>query len=87
MIKFIVVDDDKKVLEYVRSKIETLSPEFELEHINSYSSSKLAYENVDSNDYDLLIVDFEMPVYNGIELAQKIGAGKKIIFLTTTNLF
>jgi len=84
MIRYIIVDDDPKVLDWVKNKIDTIAPFFELQHIKSYDSSKKAYENVDVAGFDLLIVDYEMPVYNGIELAQKIAENKKIIFLTST---
>ena len=84
MIRYILVDDEPKVLKRVQAKIDTLPKEYELEHLNSFDSSKKALEEVNADTYDLLIVDFEMPVYNGIELAQKIAANKKIIFLTST---
>lgn len=84
MIRYILVDDHQKVLENVKAKIDIIRDDYELEHVCSYDSSKKAYEEVNESDYDLLIVDFEMPVYNGIELAKKIGADKKIIFLTST---
>lgn len=84
MIRYILVDDDQRILETVKSKIDALSKDYGLQHVKSYHSSKTAYETINSEDFDLLIVDFEMPVYNGIELAQKIAEHKKIIFLTST---
>ncbi len=84
MIRYILVDDNQRVLSAVKTKIEALPKDYELQHIKSYDSSKKAFEEVNADDYDLLIVDYEMPVYNGIELAQKIGRNKKIIFLTST---
>ena len=84
MIRYILVDDNQSVLHSVKTKIEALPKDYDLQHIKSYDSSKQAFEEVNESDYDLLIVDFEMPVYNGLELAQKIGRNKKIIFLTST---
>jgi DNA-binding LytR/AlgR family response regulator len=84
MIRYILVDDDPGTLKYVKKKIDQLEKEFELKHVESYSSSKNASEKINPDDYDLLIVDYEMPVYNGIELAQKIAQFKKVIFLTST---
>lgn len=84
MIRYILVDDNLKTLERVKSKIDSISQAYDLQHIKSYSSSKNAFEEAIPEDFDLLIVDFEMPVYNGLELAQKIGVNKKIIFLTST---
>ena len=85
MIRYIIVDDEPKVLEYVKSKIDTMANDFGLKHIKSYHSSKKAFEEINPDDYDLLIVDYDMPVYNGIELAQRIAKDKKIIFLTSTS--
>ncbi len=82
MIRYILVDDDPNILERVKAKIDSLPKEYELQHKKSFDSSKKAYQEINEDDFDLLIVDFEMPVYNGIELAQKIANGKKIIFLT-----
>ena len=84
MIRYILVDDNPKILESVKAKIDTIANTFGLKHIQSYHSSKKAFEEINTNHFDLLIVDFEMPVYNGIELAQKIGINKKVIFLTST---
>ena len=85
MIRYILVDDNQKVLNSVKAKIDALPKDYDLQHIKSYNSSKKAYEEVRETDYDLLIVDFEMPIYDGLELAQKIGSNKKIIFLTSTS--
>ena len=84
MIRYILVDDDPKTLDYVKSKIDTIAFDYGLKHIKSYDCSKKAFENVHIDDYDLLIVDFDMPVYNGVELAKKIAENKKTIFLTST---
>lgn len=84
MIRYILVDDHPKILERVKSKIDSIANDYQLKHVSSFNSSKKAYEEINADDYDLLIVDFEMPVYNGIELAQKIATNKKIVFLTST---
>ncbi|MBO3098282.1 LytR/AlgR family response regulator transcription factor [Gelidibacter pelagius] len=84
MIRYILVDDNPSVLHSVKTKIEALPKDYDLQHIKSYDSSKKAFEEVNESNYDLLIVDYEMPVYNGLELARKIGKNKKIIFLTST---
>ncbi|WP_178989025.1 LytR/AlgR family response regulator transcription factor [Winogradskyella schleiferi] len=84
MIRYILVDDEPKILERVKAKIDSIAKDYELKHIASYSSSKKAFEEVQEDTYDLLIVDYQMPVYKGIELAQKIATNKKIIFLTST---
>lgn len=84
MIKYILVDDDQKTLDRVKFKLDNLPKYYELEYVSSYNSSKVAAEDINPEDYDLLIVDFEMPVYNGIELAERVARNKKVIFLTST---
>ncbi|MGO4912044.1 LytR/AlgR family response regulator transcription factor [Leeuwenhoekiella sp. W20_SRS_FM14] len=84
MIRYILVDDDQKTLERVKVKIDSIAKDYDLKHIANYSSSKAAAESITQDSYDLLIVDFEMPVFNGLELAEKIAVGKKVIFLTST---
>ena len=84
MIRYILVEKKKKTLDRVKAKIDSIAKDFELEHISSYSSSKEAAETVNPDTYDLLVVDFEMPVFNGVELAERIATGKKVIFLTST---
>ena len=83
-IRYILVDDDPKMLSYVKGKIDTIAKNYDLQHIASYDSSKKASETVNCSSYDLLFVDYEMPVYNGLELAKIIAENKKIIFLTST---
>ncbi|AUC23463.1 hypothetical protein BTO15_15735 [Polaribacter sejongensis] len=84
MIRYILVDDEPKIIERVKAKIDTIAKSFNLVHIKSFDSSLKAFEEINESDYDLLIVDFEMPIFNGIELAKKIAIDKKIIFLTST---
>jgi YesN/AraC family two-component response regulator len=84
MIRYLLVDDEPKTSEFVKEKIDSIANDYDLKHVASYNSSKQAYEEVNPSDFDLLIVDFEMPVYNGLELAAKIASDKKIIFLTST---
>ncbi|AEH01985.1 LytTR family DNA-binding domain-containing protein [Lacinutrix sp. 5H-3-7-4] len=85
MIRYILVDDNQNVLNNVKNDIDKLPKAYDLHHVKSYSNSKTAFQEINEDDFDLLIVDFEMPVYNGIELAQKIAGNKKIIFLTSTS--
>ncbi|WP_452228456.1 LytR/AlgR family response regulator transcription factor [Lacinutrix sp. MEBiC02404] len=83
MIKYILVDDDQPILDSVKAKIDTIAKYYDLKHVASYDNSRIAFEEINADDYDLLIVDFTMPGFNGLQLAQKIANGKKIIFLTS----
>jgi len=84
MINYILVDDDESFLHYVKSKIDAISEDYGFKHLASFNSSKKANDEASSFDFDLLIVDYEMPVFNGVELAKRIAKSKKVIFLTST---
>jgi len=84
MLNYILVDDDTKTLKSVKKQLDSIKNVYGLQHLESFESSKKAYEDHAKHDFDLLIVDFEMPVYNGIELAQRIAKNKNVIFLTST---
>ncbi|QHI38928.1 Transcriptional activator protein CopR [Kordia antarctica] len=83
-IRYILVDDDPKMLSYVKEKIDTIAKTYNLEHVSSYHSSINAYNKINNDSYDLLIVDFDMPGLNGIQLSEKIASSKKVVFLTST---
>ncbi|WP_046757490.1 LytR/AlgR family response regulator transcription factor [Kordia jejudonensis] len=83
-IRYILIDDDTYTLKNVKNKIDSIASDYELKHVASYHSSKKAFEEINPDSFDLLIVDFQMPVYNGIQIAKKIANAKKIIFLTST---
>lgn len=84
MIRYIIVDDDPSTLAFVKQKVDGIATDYDLKCTGSFSSSKKAFESICQDSFDLLIVDFEMPIYNGVELAQRVGVGKDIIFLTST---
>jgi DNA-binding LytR/AlgR family response regulator len=84
MIRYILVDDNPKTLISVKKKIDEIADIYNLKHIDSFDNPIAVFEEINEIDYDLLIVDFEMPNCNGIELALKIAKNKKIIFLTST---
>lgn len=84
MIRYILVDDEPPTLKKVQEQIVSISKDYDLHHVKSYDSSRKAFEEITEDDFDLLIVDFEMPVYNGLELAKKVATNKKVIFLTST---
>lgn len=84
MIRYILVDDEPKTLERVQKKINTIAKDYNLKHIASYNNPITALAEIKEKEYDLLIVDFEMPNCNGVELAKSVATNKKIIFLTST---
>lgn len=87
MKKCLVVDDSKVVRKVVRKIIEGLGFEvFEAE------DGKLALEQLRATPVDVVILDWNMPVMDGLECMQTLRADAsiaqpKVIFCTTENDF
>lgn len=81
--KLLIVDDDPQILEFLE---ETLKPwGFEVDLL---SDPKKFWEILEESHPDLLILDIEMPDYNGIELCQVVRSDPDwsdlpILFLST----
>ena len=78
--KILVVDDSVVYRSGIR---KALSTDSELEVVKAVSNGELAVEVMKSNpDIDLITLDLEMPVMNGIETIKEIRAfNKKVIIL------
>jgi CheY-like chemotaxis protein len=80
--RILVVDDDEMVLIALN---ELLKPEgYE---VHTVLSGKEALEQIDQNDYDLLVLDIIMPEMDGYELCKRIRQRENcretpIVFLT-----
>ena len=78
--KILVVDDDPNMRELLREELEEEGYEVE-----AAENGEEALKKFSSGDYDLVILDIEMPGMNGLEVAGKIREMKKdarIILLT-----
>lgn len=74
------VDDEKDILEVVKTILE--SEGFE---VVSATSGTEALKDIDSGDFDLLILDIMMPDMSGWDLFTRIGKIKstyKVVFLS-----
>ena len=78
--KILVVDDEPNMRELLREELEEEGYEVE-----AAENGEEALKKFSSGDYDLVILDIEMPGMNGLEVAGKIREMKKdarIILLT-----
>ena len=77
-IKCILLDDELPGLTYLKMLCEQLP---ELEIVKSYNNPSLFLSELNQHDFDVCLMDIEMPDINGLQLAQLLN-GKHIIFIT-----
>jgi len=83
--RILILDDEKDVTTSLRVVLEKYG--FEMDY---YNDPVLAYQNFRSGQYDLVILDIRMPVFDGFLLYQKIKKidnDLKMCFLTATEFF
>ena len=82
MTRILVVDDDKDNLDLFTIVLEHVGFK-----VNSYSDPVKALEEFRPNNYDLLILDYLMPSFNGLELYKRmkqIDESIKALILTAS---
>lgn len=78
-IKAVVVDDDFSALKAIKNYCEQLN----LDVIEAYDSPKKFIDAIDDLKFDVAILDYAMPQYNGLQLAEIINSKNiPIIFVT-----
>lgn len=78
-IRCIVIDDEPLARELIKSYVE-LSPSLTLS--GTYESAADAIMTIKSGDIDLIFLDINMPMLNGIDLAPLVPQTTRIIFVT-----
>ena len=81
--KILLVDDDQLITESLEI---ILSKDRDIKIIGSAKNGLEAVDFISKNDCDIVLMDIQMPIMNGIEACQKIKSMKphvKIIMLTT----
>lgn len=84
-IKLLIADDHKILLDGI---VSLLRPEKSFEVVSTAGNGYEVMELVNKNDYDVCLLDINMPGLDGMEAAKLIKATKpriKIIMLTTYN--
>lgn len=77
-LKCLLLDDELPGLSYLKLLCEQLP---ELEVVRAFNDPELFLKEIQELDFDLCILDIEMPGINGIEVAKLLG-GKPVIFTT-----
>lgn len=78
-IKCIIIDDEPLARELIKSYVEK-TPSLQLE--GYYESGAEAIKSVMTGDIDLVFLDINMPMLNGIEFARVIPQRTRIIYIT-----
>lgn len=68
MKRILIVDDDHDIRMILRSVLESYGY-----HCDEANNGLKALEKIEANDYALILLDYSMPVMNGLEVIQKLG--------------
>ncbi|MBU9738430.1 response regulator [Diplocloster agilis] len=84
MVKLFVVDDERMAVQYFQSLLAKTSLDYEV--AGTALDGKSALDQLQSVKADILFVDINMPVMNGLEVAEAVltqNPKQKIVFLTS----
>ena len=68
MKRILIVDDDTDIRLILRSVLESYGY-----HCDEAYNGLIALEKIKTNDYALILLDYSMPVMNGLEVIQRLG--------------
>ncbi len=81
-LKVLYVEDDIKLLDITSKTLSTI-----VAKLDSSFNGKDGLELFNSNEYDLIITDLEMPVMNGIDMIQNIRKINETIPIIVTTAY
>lgn len=81
MIKVLIVEDSRTVSQYLEY---ILSSDPEIEVIGNVANGKLAVEFVEKNKPDIITMDIDMPVMNGLEATRRIMSTTPVPVIVVT---
>lgn len=91
MNRILIVDDQPEITELVEEFLTIYFEEKTTTNIETASSGQAALELISKSIYDLVITDYHMPGFNGVDLLKEIrqteGPNQNcpVIFLTATD--
>lgn len=83
MIKAIIIEDEVKAAELLSEMIREIEPEIQI--IDTCSDLSSAVKSIKKNAPDLVFLDVELPVYNGLQLLNFLNPEEikfRIIFIS-----
>lgn len=80
-IRVLVVDEDPEVLELTATFLEHQDEDLE---ILTEERARDALERIDRDDIDAVVSDLRMPDIDGVELAERVRAGRDVPFFLFT---
>jgi DNA-binding NtrC family response regulator len=79
-LEIVVVDDEEQITELIKTFILITSKDA---HVHTFTSSVEAYNYLQTNhNVDILITDYKMPVYDGIQLMESTPEKVKKILIS-----
>lgn len=78
MNNILICDDESQILQEISSKVKKYMPE---SHITEVSEATKLVELLNEQDCDILLLDIDMPVINGLEIAGRLEGMKNNILL------
>ena len=70
MIKALIIDDSQEVRTTIKDTLS--SSDLDVQVLEAADGDEGVRKIGEANDYDIFIVDYHMPGYNGLEVAEKI---------------
>ena len=81
-LKILYVEDDIKLLDITSKTLSTI-----VSKIDSSFNGKVGLELFNTNEYDLVITDLEMPIMNGIDMIHNIRKTNETIPIIVTTAY
>lgn len=81
LIRVLHVDDDPNQFEFIKFFLNQIDPVLD---VHCVATPEDVIREIDENEYDCFITDFQMPLMNGIELARKVREKSNIPIILYT---
>ena len=85
-LKTVIIDDEQDSISLLQMQLAAHCPEVQL--VGTFTSPGKAFDELELLDPELIFLDIEMPVMNGLELLEKIAhLNYSVVFVTAYNQY